>query len=137
MRVLTNILDTAASAGQFGTLLEALKRADLDIDLESAGPFTVFAPTDEAFERLPPQELESLMRDKAKLRQVLAYHVAPGKLTYADVKSGDLTTVQGRSLAVSKEHGEILVDEAKVRESDIVASNGVIHAIDRVVTPPL
>jgi uncharacterized surface protein with fasciclin (FAS1) repeats len=137
MRVLTNILHTAASSGQFHTLLAAIERADLDIDLEGAGPFTVFAPTDEAFERLPRQELDSLMRDKVKLRQLLEYHVTAGRLTYADVKSGNLPTIQGRSLAVSKEDGEILVDEAKVREADIVASNGVIHAIDRVVMPPL
>jgi uncharacterized surface protein with fasciclin (FAS1) repeats len=135
MRVLTNIIDTAASAGQFNTLLGALQRADLDIDLESGGPFTVFAPTDEAFERIPANEREALLKDKAKLRQLLEYHVAPGKVTYADVKSGDLPTVRGKRLTISKEHGEVLVDEAKIREADIVASNGVIHAIDRVVSP--
>ncbi len=130
-----DIVDTAVSAGQFKTLATALKEADLVDTLKGKGPFTVFAPTDAAFAKLPPGALEGLLKDKAKLAAVLAYHVVPGKVMATDVKPGKVKTVQGQSLTVSAHSGSVMVDNARVVKTDIVASNGVIHVIDTVVLP--
>jgi uncharacterized surface protein with fasciclin (FAS1) repeats len=95
----------------------------------------VFAPTDEAFAKLPPGTVESLLQDKQKLTQVLTYHVVPGRVTAAQVKPGPVKTVQGQSLRVRSEGGNVTVDNAKVIKTDVMASNGVIHVIDSVVLP--
>lgn len=130
-----DIVDTAASAGQFTTLVAALKKADLVDTLKGAGPYTVFAPTDQAFAKLPKGALESLLQDKEKLTAVLTYHVVPGKVMAADVKPGSVKTVQGESLTVAKTADGVMVDDARVVKADIAASNGVIHVIDSVVLP--
>jgi uncharacterized surface protein with fasciclin (FAS1) repeats len=130
-----DIVDTAVSAGQFKTLVKAVQAAGLVDTLKGDGPFTVFAPTDAAFAKLPPGTVESLMNDKQKLAQVLTYHVVPGKVTAAQVKSGDIKTVQGQSLKVSADGGSVMVNNAHVTKTDIMASNGVIHVIDTVVLP--
>ena len=130
-----DIVDTAVSAGQFSTLVKAVQAAGLVDTLKGKGPFTVFAPTDEAFAKLPAGTVEALLNDKQKLAQVLTYHVVPGKVTAAQVKSGPVKTVQGQSLRVRAEGGSVMVDDAKVVKADVMASNGVIHVIDSVVLP--
>ena len=130
-----DIVDTAASAGQFTTLVAALEKADMVDTLKGAGPYTVFAPTDEAFAKLPKGALEGLLRDKEKLSAVLAYHVVPGKVMAADVKPGKAKTVQGQSLTVAANNDAVMVNDARVVKTDIAASNGVIHVIDSVLLP--
>jgi uncharacterized surface protein with fasciclin (FAS1) repeats len=131
-----DIVDTAVSAGQFNTLATALKAAGLVDTLKGKGPFTVFAPTDEAFAKLPAGTLDALLKDKAKLTAVLTYHVVPGKVTSKQVvKMTSAKTVQGESLKISTADGGVMVDNAKVVKADIPASNGVIHVIDTVVLP--
>jgi len=129
-----DIVDTAVSAGQFKTLATALQAAGLVDTLKGKGPFTVFAPTDEAFAKIPKDQLDALLKDKAKLTAVLAYHVVPGKVMAKDVKAGKVKTVQGSELTVATAGG-VMVDSAKVVKTDIVADNGVIHVIDSVVLP--
>ena len=131
----TDIVDTAVAAGSFKTLATALQAAGLVDTLKGKGPFTVFAPTDAAFAKLPAGALDSLLKDKAKLTAVLTYHVVSGKVMAGDVvKLKEAKTVQGQSLTVSTTGG-VKVDGANVTKTDIEASNGVIHVIDAVVMP--
>ena len=129
-----DIVDTAVAAGSFKTLATALGAAGLVDTLKGKGPFTVFAPTDEAFAKIPKADLDALLKDKAKLTAVLTYHVVAGKVMAADVKAGKVKTVQGSELTVSTSGG-VMVDGAKVTKTDIVADNGVIHVIDSVIMP--
>lgn len=129
-----DIVDTAVAAGKFNTLATALKAAGLIETLKGKGPFTVFAPTDEAFAKLPKEQLQALLKDKAKLTAVLTYHVVSGAVMSKDVKAGMVKTVQGSSLHVSTTGG-VKVNNANVTAVDIVADNGVIHVIDTVVVP--
>lgn len=129
-----DIVDTAVKAGSFKTLATALQAAGLVDTLKGKGPFTVFAPTDEAFAKVPKADLDALLKDKAKLTAVLTYHVVAGKVMAADVKAGKVKTVQGSELTVST-MGGVKVDNAKVTKTDIAASNGVIHVIDSVIMP--
>ncbi len=131
-----DIVDTAVAAGQFKTLATALQAAGLVDTLKGPGPFTVFAPTDEAFAKIPRAQLDALLADKAKLTAVLTYHVVAGKVMAADVKAGPVKTVQGKDLTVSTSPS-VMVNNAKVVKTDIVADNGVIHVIDTVVFPPM
>jgi uncharacterized surface protein with fasciclin (FAS1) repeats len=128
------IVDIAASNGSFNTLVVALKEAGLVDTLSGEGPFTVFAPTDAAFAKIPKADLDALLADKEKLTAVLTYHVVSGKVMAADVKPGMVKTVEGSSLKVTTSNG-VMVDNAKVTKTDIVATNGVIHVIDTVVIP--
>src|SRR5688572_5905495 len=130
-----DIVDTAVAAGSFKTLATALQAAGLVDTLKGDGPFTVFAPTDAAFAKLPAGALDALVKDKQKLAAVLTYHVVPGKVMAAQVKPGKVKTVQGESLSVSSQGGSVMVDDAKVVKTDIGASNGVIHVIDTVILP--
>jgi uncharacterized surface protein with fasciclin (FAS1) repeats len=129
-----DIVDTAVAAGSFKTLATALGAAGLVDTLKGKGPFTVFAPTDEAFAKIPKADLDALLKDKAKLTAVLTYHVVAGKVMAADVKAGKVKTVQGSDLTVST-MGGVQVNGANVVKTDIVADNGVIHVIDSVVMP--
>jgi uncharacterized surface protein with fasciclin (FAS1) repeats len=129
-----DIVDTAVAAGQFKTLATALQAAGLVDTLKGKGPFTVFAPTDEAFAKVPKADLDALLKDKAKLTAVLTYHVVPGKVMAKDVKAGKVKSVQGAELTLGTSGG-VTVDNAKVVKADIVADNGVIHVIDTVVIP--
>jgi uncharacterized surface protein with fasciclin (FAS1) repeats len=129
-----DIVDTAVAAGSFKTLATALEAAGLISTLKGAGPFTVFAPTDEAFAKVPKDKLDALLKDKAALTKVLTYHVVPGKVMAKDVKAGKVKTVQGSELTV-KTDGGVMVDGAKVVATDVAASNGVIHVIDTVLMP--
>ena len=129
-----DIVDTAVAAGSFKTLATALQAAGLVDTLKGKGPFTVFAPTDEAFAKVPKDQLDALLKDKAKLTAVLTYHVVPGKVMAADVKAGKVKTVQGSEITVATTGG-VKVDAANVVKTDIVADNGVIHVIDSVIMP--
>ena len=129
-----DIVDTAVAAGKFNTLATALQAAGLVDTLKGPGPFTVFAPTDEAFAKIPKADLDALLKDKAKLSAVLTYHVVSGKVMAKDVKAGKVKTVQGSELTLGTTGG-VTVDAAKVVQADIVADNGVIHVIDSVVLP--
>ncbi|WP_438269988.1 fasciclin domain-containing protein [Paludisphaera mucosa] len=131
----SDIVDTAVAAGSFKTLAAALKAADLVDVLKGEGPYTVFAPTDAAFKKLPEGTVEALLKDKAKLKAVLTYHVVKGKVKAADVvKLKSAKTVQGQTVAVDAADG-VKINDAKVTKADIECSNGVIHVIDAVLIP--
>ena len=130
-----DLVDTAVDAGQFKTLAAALDKAGLVSTLKGKGPFTVFAPTDAAFAKVPKADLDALLADKAKLSAVLTYHVVPGTVMAKDVKSGKVKTVQGSELTLAASGGGVMVDNAQVVKADILADNGVIHVIDSVVMP--
>lgn len=133
-----DILDTAVSAGSFKTLAAALKAAGLVDTLKGKGPFTVFAPTDDAFAKLPAGTVESLLKpeNKAKLTAVLTYHVVPGRVLAKDVvKLTEAKTVQGSSAQITVNEGKVKVDNANVVKTDIPCTNGVIHVIDAVILP--
>jgi len=133
-----DIVDTAVGAGSFNTLVTAVKNADLVDTLKSEGPFTVFAPTDEAFAKLPPGTLEDLLKpeNRTKLQSILTYHVVPGKVLAKDVMMlNTAKTANGQFLTIDKSSSGVMVDNANVIKADIICSNGVIHVIDTVVLP--
>jgi len=133
-----DIVDTAVGAGSFETLVAAVKAGDLVETLKGKGPFTVFAPTDEAFAKLPAGTLETLLKpeNKSKLVSILTYHVVPGKVMALDVVNlKSAKTVNGQDLTIKVDGGTVMVDNAKVIKTDIACSNGVIHVIDTVVLP--
>lgn len=130
-----DIVDTAVAAGSFKTLAAALQAAGLVDTLKGAGPFTVFAPTDEAFAKIPKADLDALIADKAKLAKVLTYHVVPGKVMAADVmKLKEAKTVEGQMVRIDTSNG-VKINGANVVKADVEASNGVIHVIDSVILP--
>jgi len=134
-----DIVDTAVGAGQFKTLAAALQAAGLVDTLKGPGPFTVFAPTDAAFAKLPAGTVESLLKpeNKAKLTAILTYHVVPGAVKAEQVaKLDEAKTVNGAMVKVSTDHGKVMINNANVVKADIPASNGVIHVIDTVILPP-
>ena len=131
-----DIVDTAVAAGTFNTLAAALKATDLIGTLKGAGPFTVFAPTDEAFAKLPKGTLDALMKDPVKLKGILLYHVVSGKVMASDVvKLTSAKSVQGSTISIKVAGGKVTADNANVVKTDIMASNGVIHVIDTVLLP--
>ena len=129
-----DIVDTAVAAGNFNTLVTAVKAAGLVETLKGKGPYTVFAPTDAAFAKIPKADLDALLKDKAKLTAVLTYHVVPATVMAKDVKAGDAPTVNGKPIKITTDNG-VMVNDAKVTATDIQASNGVIHVIDTVLMP--
>lgn len=133
-----DIVDTAASAGDFGTLVTAIKAADLVDTLKGHGPFTVFAPTDEAFAKLPEGTLDDLLEpeNKEKLASILTYHVVPGKVTASEVvKLRSAKTVNGKPVYIRTRNGDVMINSSKVTKTDIDCSNGIIHVIDTVLMP--
>lgn len=130
------VTDTAARTPQLSTLARLLGEAGLADTLRSGGPFTVFAPSDEAFKAVPAATLAELAKDKERLRAVLTYHVVPGTLTAADIKTAPVKTVHGANLALSKAGTFVTVEDAVVQTADVAATNGVVHVIDRVLMPP-
>lgn len=133
---LSDIVDTAVASGKFNTLVAAVKAAGLVETLKGDGPFTVFAPTDEAFAKIPKDKLEALLKDKEQLTAILTYHVVPGQVLAADVvKLDSAKTVQGSKVAITSSGGTVKVDNAKVIKTDIRCANGVIHVIDAVILP--
>ena len=132
-----DIVDTAVAAGSFDTLAKLLKRAKLVSALKAEGPFTVFAPTDAAFAKVPQNKLNALLRNRRKLRRVLLYHVAAGQLEAADVvQRSSIRTLNGRKVRVRVRDSNVFLNRAQVTTPDVMASNGVIHVIDRVLIPP-
>lgn len=130
-----DIVDTAVAAGSFKTLATALQAAGLVDTLKGKGPFTVFAPTDDAFAKLPAGTVEGLLKDIPKLKKILTYHVVSGKVMAADVKPGKVKTVEGASATIAMKGGKVMIDKATVTKTDIACSNGVIHVIDTVIMP--
>jgi uncharacterized surface protein with fasciclin (FAS1) repeats len=131
-----SIADTVARTPELSTLNRLLNEAGLADTLRGPGPFTVFAPNDEAFKAIPAADLAKLAADKDALRSVLTFHVVPGKLTSADIKNGPVKTVQGDSLALSKAGTFVTVEDAVVLSADLATTNGTLHVIDRVLMPP-
>ena len=132
-----NIVQTAVAAGQFKTLAKLLTRAGLVSALQQPGPYTVFAPTDAAFKKVPKKTLNALLRNKAKLRAVLLYHVVSGDVTAADVvQLSSAKTLSGKNVRIRVSGSNVFVNTAKVTKPDVMASNGVIHVINRVLIPP-
>ena len=133
-----DIVDTAAAAGSFSTLVTALKAAELDGVLRQEGPYTVFAPTDAAFAKIPAETLNDLLKpeNKEKLQAILTYHVVPGAYGASDVVGmSDAKTANGQSFAINTRDGNVMVDNAQVIKTDIMATNGIIHVIDTVIMP--
>ena len=132
-----DIVDTAVAAGNFTTLAKALQQAGLVETLKGAGPFTVFAPTDAAFSKVPADKLNALLADKEMLKKVLLYHVVSGKVMAKDVVGmKSAKTVAGASIKITVKDGKVMIDKANVTKTDIMASNGAIHVIDSVLMPP-
>ncbi|MEH2106854.1 fasciclin domain-containing protein [Nostoc sp.] len=132
---MANIIDTATNNGSFKTLVAAIQAAGLVDTLQGPGPFTVFAPTDEAFNKLPAGTVDALLKDPAKLKQILTYHVVSGKVLAADVvKLKTATTVQGSDVKIDASNG-VKINDATVATPDVAADNGVIHVIDTVLIP--
>jgi len=132
----TSIADTVASTAQLSTLGKLIADAGLTDTLRGPGPFTLFAPSDEAFKALPAKTVAELSSDKALLMSVLSFHVLPGKITSAEAKNGNLKSVQGSNLAVAKAGTFVTIEDAVVQQADLPATNGVIHVIDKVLMPP-
>ncbi len=130
------VADTLAARPQLSTLNGLIVKAGLTDTLKGAGPFTVFAPTNEAFAKVPAQTMQALASDPVRLKAVLTYHVIPGKVMVADVKNGNSKTVNGANLALSRAGDFVTVEEALVQTSDISATNGVVHTVDSVLLPP-
>ncbi len=131
-----DIIETAVAAGSFKTLAKAIDAAGLTETLKGQGPFTVFAPTDEAFAKLPKGAVEALLKDKAKLVAILTYHVVPGNVTSSKVAGmSSAKTVNGKQVSIKARGGKVIIDNATVIQADIAASNGVIHVIDQVLMP--
>jgi uncharacterized surface protein with fasciclin (FAS1) repeats len=130
-----NIVDTVIAAGEFTTFAEAVRAAGLTEALAAKGPFTVFAPTDEAFKELPPGAYDALRKDVRRLKAILNYHVVSGHFMARDLKSGEVSTLQGTALTVAVSSSDVRVNGARVTKADIAATNGIVHAIDAVILP--
>ena len=131
----TDLVEKSASATNLRIFTAALKVSGLNDSLKSGGPYTVFAPDDGAFSKLPPGSWEALSKDKARLATVLSHHIIPGKILVAEIKPGKNPTLQGDPLTLKSDNGKVTVDQANVIESDVAADNGVIHVIDTIVMP--
>ncbi|WP_298926323.1 fasciclin domain-containing protein [uncultured Ramlibacter sp.] len=131
-----SVADTIARDPKLSTLNGLVQQAGLAETLKGTGPYTVFAPTNEAFKAVPAKTLDDLAKDPAKLKALLAYHVVPARLAAAEVKPGNLKTVQGGNVALAKAGQYVTVEDAMVQTADIVATNGIVHTVDRVLTPP-
>ncbi len=131
-----NIVQIAAGNKDFSTLVSLLQKADLVKTLEGNGPFTVFAPTNEAFAAIPKDQLEALASNPEMLKSVLLYHVVSGNITSGEIKAGMVPTAEGQSINITLKDGKVFVNDAEVVKADIKASNGVIHVINHVIVPP-
>jgi len=129
------IIDTITATGNFKTLLSVLKTASFVDTLRTPGPYTLFAPTDEAFARLTPVQFKMLLKDIRRLKTIVTYHVVSGVVAIRDVKPGELRTVEGNSLTAAVDGGEVTMNGTRIVTGDIVASNGLIHAIDALLLP--
>jgi uncharacterized surface protein with fasciclin (FAS1) repeats len=132
----TSVADTIAHNPDLSTLNSLVQKAGLTDTLKAAGPYTVFAPSNEAFKAVPAKTLDELAADPARLKKVLTYHVLPVKVTAAEVKNGNVKTAEGANVAVGKAGEFVTVEDAMVQKADIMATNGVVHVVDRVLMPP-
>jgi uncharacterized surface protein with fasciclin (FAS1) repeats len=130
-----SVVDMVIAAGNFTTFTAGIKAAGLTDTLAAKGPFTVFAPTDEAFKKLPSDACATLFKDSARLKAVLNYHVVSGDLMAKDMKSGDAMTLQGSTLTAAVSYSDVRVNGVRITQADLVATNGVVHAIDEVILP--
>lgn len=130
-----DLIDTAVSAGTFNIFIASVKASGLADSLKTQGPFTVFAPSDDAFAKLPRGTMKTLMRDKLRLRQLVTHHIVRGKILVARVKPGAINTLQGDAVTLTSDNGKVTVDGANVTQSDLTADNGVIQMIDAVILP--
>lgn len=130
-----NIVDTVSAGDHFKTFAAAINAAGLNAELAAKGPFTVFAPTDEAFKKLPAGAYDNLLKDAGKLKAILNYHVVSGHFMARDLKAGEVATAQGTPLTASVSSSDVRVNGARVAQADIVATNGIVHAIDAVILP--
>lgn len=135
MATAANLVETANESRTFKVFVNALKKSGLAETLQNSGPYTVFAPSDEAFGKLPAGTLDALMKDKEKLGKVLSYHVIQGKVLVTEIKPGKTRTLQGEMLTLTSDNGKVTVNGANVTQSDIKADNGIIHEIDALVMP--
>lgn len=131
-----DLITAAEESVSLKTFVAAVDAAGLTETLRNTGPYTVFAPVDSAFQHLPPGELDALLKDKARLAEVLSYHIIPGKIPIADVKPGDAKTIEGKTVKLTSDNGMVTVNEASVIQSDLEADNGIIHEIDKVIRLP-
>lgn len=131
-----DIVDTVKADRSFDIFAAALETAGFAQTLKNTGPYTVFAPTNEAFAKLSPAVWDQLSRDKVKLAQVLSYHVIPGKMTVSEIKPGPVKSTHGSTLTLTSDKGKVRVNNANIMQSDLAADNGIIHAIDTVILPP-
>lgn len=131
-----DLLQTATTAASFKQFIKAIKESGMEAAIATKGPFTLFAPTDEAFGKLSKEERDSLYKDKTRLAKIVSYHIIPGKVMITEVKPGDVETLEGHAVALKSDNGKVTVNDANVTQSDLAAENGVIHAIDAVLTPP-
>lgn len=131
-----DLLDTARHAGSFRNFVDAVRVAGLTGQLKADGPYTLFIPSDSAFDKLPDGEWQALLKDRARLSRVLRYHIVRGKLKVAEVKPGPVRSDEGQPLKLTSDNGMVTVNGARVTESDLAADNGIIHAIDDVLLPP-
>ena len=131
-----SVADTIGRNPQLSTLDGLVQKAGLSTMLKDSGPYTVFAPTNDAFKAVPAKTMEDLAKDPEKLKELLSYHVLPTKILSAEMKNGNVKTAQGGNLALSKAGDFVTVEEAMVQSADIAASNGVVHTVDRVLMPP-
>ncbi len=129
------IIETAKDAGKFTTLIAAVKAAGLTETLNGKGPYTLFAPSDEAFKKVSKSDLDALLKDTETLKSILTYHVVPGNVAAKDVKAGEIKTVQGTAVTAAVKGNDLTVNGAKVIQANIAASNGMIHVIDTVIMP--
>ena len=131
-----DLLDTARQAGSFRNFVDAVRVAGLTRQLKTDGPYTLFIPSDSAFEKLPDGEWQSLLKDRERLSRVLRYHIVSGRMKVAEVKPGAVRSDEGQPLKLTSDNGMVTVNGARVTESDLAADNGIIHAIDDVLLPP-
>jgi uncharacterized surface protein with fasciclin (FAS1) repeats len=131
-----DLLQTATTAASFKQFIKAIKASGMEATIATKGPYTVFAPTDEAFGKLSKEERDSLYKDKTRLAKIVSYHIIPGKVMITEVKPGGVETLEGHAIALKSDNGKVTVNDANVTQSDLAADNGVIHAIDAVLMPP-
>jgi uncharacterized surface protein with fasciclin (FAS1) repeats len=131
-----DLVQTATTAAGFKQLVKAIKLSGLETKIATTGPYTLFAPSDEAFAKLSSEEREALYKDKNRLAKILSYHIIPGKVLITEVKPGPVETLEGDAVALKSDNGKVTVNGANVTQSDLAADNGVIHEIDALLTPP-
>jgi uncharacterized surface protein with fasciclin (FAS1) repeats len=131
-----DLFQTATTAAGFKQFVKAMKLSGMEVRIATTGPYTLFAPSDEAFGKLSNAERDSLFKDKSRLAKILSYHIVPGKVLITEVKPGAVETLEGHTVTLKSDNGKVTINGANVTQSDLIAENGVIHEIDALLTPP-